>query len=210
MDSILMSKSKYTIWITIGIIIAAVFILFPFDRQIGVFIQNQIPDRFDDAIKLFTKRGLFLLYFIFAAIFVFAIIKKRNDLKRVVYAYIAAQMIFAFLVVRVLKIVCGRARPKHGFEFTFFSMDADYNSFPSGHAADAFVSGVFLYYLLKNSKYASYRFLPFIFAALMALSRIAVNVHFPADAIAGSAIGIFGAYYILSKISSQSPQKQSG
>ncbi len=197
-----MSKSKYTIWITIGIIIAVVFILFPFDRQIGAFIQDQIPDRFDDGIKLFTRQGLHLLYFIFASVFVFAILKKRNDLKRVVYRYIAAQLLFAFLVVRILKIVCARARPKYGFEFTFFSMDADFNSFPSGHAADAFVSGVFLYFLLKNSKYAPYRFLPFVYAALMALSRIAFNVHYPTDAIAGSAIGILGAYYILSKNSS--------
>lgn len=204
-----MSNSKYTIWITIGIVIAVIFILFPFDRQIGVFIQDQIPDRFDDPIKLFTKRGLFPLYFIFAAVFVFASLKKRNDLKRVAYGYLAAQLTFAFFVVRVLKIVCGRARPKYGSEFTFFSMDAHYNSFPSGHSADAFVSGVFLYYLLKHSKYARYRFLPLTYAALMAFSRIAVNTHFPTDAIAGSAIGIIGAWFFLSKISSPPCNHQS-
>ena len=202
-----MSKSKHTIWVTIGIIIAVIFILFPFDRQIGLFIQSRIPDRFDDAIKLFTNRGLYLLYFLFTAVFVFAVLKKRNDLKRVVYAYIAAQLIFAFLAVRVLKIVCGRARPSDGSEFTFFSMDADYNSFPSGHSADAFVSGVFLYYLLKKSKYASYRFLPFVYAALMALSRVVVNVHFLTDAIAGSAIGILGTWLCISKISIPPPHK---
>lgn len=204
-----MSNSKYTIWISLGIVIAAIFLLFPFDRQVGVFLQNQIPDRFEEAIKLFTNRGLFLLYFMFAAVFVFALIKKRNELKRVIYAYIAAQLTFAFLLVRVLKIVLGRARPNNGSEFTFFSLDAGYNSFPSGHSADAFVSGMFLYYLLKNSKYAQYRFLPFVYAGLMAFSRIAVNTHFPSDAIAGSAIGIFGAWFFISKITSPPSLKQS-
>ena len=204
-----MSNSKYTIWISLGIVIAALFLLFPFDRQIGLFLQNQIPDRFDDTIKLFTNRGLFLLYFIFAAVFVFALLKKRNELKRVIYAYVVAQLAFAFLLVRVLKILSGRARPTNGSEFTFFSLDAGYNSFPSGHSADAFVSGMFLYYLLKNSKFSQYRFLPFVYAALMAFSRIAVNTHFPTDAIAGAAIGIFGAWFLISKISALPPNDQS-
>ena len=105
-----------------------------------------------------------------------------------------------------MKIVFGRARPNIGSEFTFLSIKADYNSFPSGHSADAFVSGIFLFYLLKNSKYSAYRYLPLLYAATIALSRIAVNAHYPSDVIAGATIGIFGAWFYLNRLSKQADQ----
>jgi undecaprenyl-diphosphatase len=98
-----------------------------------------------------------------------------------------------------MKIVLGRARPDYGAEFTFFSLDAHYNSFPSGHSADAFVSSVFLYYLLKDSRYGAYRFLPPAYALVIAVSRVVVSAHYPSDVIAGVAIGILGAYLVLSR-----------
>ena len=98
-----------------------------------------------------------------------------------------------------MKIFFGRARPKYGGEFTFFSLDSHFNSFPSGHSADAFVSGVFLYYLLKYSKYSKYRFLPLAYALLIAFSRVVVSAHYLSDAVAGMAIGILGAYFFLSR-----------
>jgi membrane-associated phospholipid phosphatase len=97
-----------------------------------------------------------------------------------------------------MKIVFGRARPEYGAEFTFFSLDAHYNSFPSGHSADAFVSGVFLFYLMKRSKYNAYRLLPLAYALLMAVSRVIVSAHYPSDIVAGMAIGILGACFVLS------------
>ncbi|MCJ7776334.1 MAG: phosphatase PAP2 family protein, partial [Desulfobulbaceae bacterium] len=77
--------------------------------------------------------------------------------------------------------------------------DSHFNSFPSGHSADAFVSGVFLYYLLKYSKYSKYRFLPLAYALLIAFSRVIVSAHYLSDAVAGMAIGILGAYFFLSR-----------
>jgi hypothetical protein len=52
---------------------------------------------------------------------------------------------------------------------------------PSGHAAAAFVSGVFLYYLLKQSKYAGCRFLPLIYAFFITVYRVFVSAHYPSD-----------------------------
>ena len=115
-------------------------------------------------------------------------------------AYLKAQIIFAFAIVRLLKIVIGRARPLHGADFEFFSLNADKNSFPSGHAADAFVSGVFLYYLLRDSKYTRYRFLPLIFAYLIGISRIVTQAHYPLDVLVGMFIGISGAYFFIARL----------
>ena len=147
-----------------------------------------------------TDNGLFLFYAAFGAIFIFALIKKNIDLIRLLVAYAAAQLIFALALVRILKIVLGRARPEHGSDFTFFSFSFRYNSFPSGHSADAFVSGVFLYYLLKNSKYSNFRYLPLIYAFLIAISRVFISSHYPSDVAAGIMIGILGAWFFISRL----------
>ncbi len=103
------------------------------------------------------------------------------------------------MVVRLLKFVLGRGRPGYGPGFTFFETSFKYNAFPSGHSADAFVSGVFLFYLLNQSKYAGYRFLPLIYAFLIAISRVFVSSHYPSDVAAGMAIGILGAWFSISR-----------
>ena len=134
---------------------------------------------------------------------IYSFFKKNRRLKEVIWAYLKTQMIFSLLTVRILKICLGRARPKYGSEFTFFSLEADYNSFPSGHSADAFVSGIFLFYLLKFSRFSKYRHFPLVMALMIALSRVAGNAHFTSDVVAGSAIGIFGAYFFISKLPEQ-------
>ncbi|MCA6074956.1 phosphatase PAP2 family protein [Fulvivirga sedimenti] len=60
--------------------------------------------------------------------------------------------------------------------------------FASSHAANAFAVATYLYLLLRNSvRYSGYLF---VMAALIAYSRIYLGVHYPADVIAGGAIGI--------------------
>ena len=150
---------------------------------------------------LLTNWGLFLFYFIFAGLLIFALVRRNRSLINLCGAYLLAQLVFSLGVVRLLKIVLGRARPGHGSEFTFFSTHFRYNSFPSGHSADAFVSGVFLYYLLKHSKYSGCRFFPLIYALLIALSRVFISSHYPSDVAAGMAIGIMGAWFFISRLS---------
>ena len=190
---------KKNLWIAISTGLLGVVVLFAFDTQIWIFIKNLIPSDVIDIPKAVSKRGLYLFYSIFAGLMIYALYKKDRKLKDLWWAYIKAQFIFSFGVVRCMKILFGRARPKYGGEFTFFSLDSHYNSFPSGHSADAFVSGVFLYYLLKYSKYSKYRLLPLVYALLIAFSRVMVSAHYLSDAVAGMAIGILGAYFFLSK-----------
>jgi len=57
----------------------------------------------------------------------------------------------------------------------------------------------FLFYLLKQTKYAGCRFLPLIYAFLIAISRVFVSSHYPSDVAAGMAIGILGAWFFISR-----------
>ena len=195
------AKNKYLLLITSVFVVVLLLLLIDF--RILAFVQQFITPELKSVGKILSKKGLFLLYGIFLLLLIYAFIKKNQKLKKTFLVYLQAQILFSFALVRIMKIVFGRARPKIGSEFTFFSLEADYNSFPSGHSADAFVSGIFLFYLLKNSKYSAYRYLPLLYAATIAFSRIAVNAHYPSDVLAGATIGIFGAWFYLNRLSKQ-------
>ena len=198
-----MASLKKKLLIPISIVSLTVIILFFFDTHLAIFVQDLIPDDSNHMLKVLSKRGLYIFYFIFIGLIFYSLYKKDIKLKKASWAYVRAQLIFSFVVVRSMKIFFGRARPGHGAEFTFFSLDSRYHSFPSGHSVDAFVSGVFLFYLLKDSKYSKYRFLPIVYACLMALLRVIVGAHYPSDVVAGTAIGTLGACFFVSKLSDQ-------
>jgi undecaprenyl-diphosphatase len=186
--------------IFIPVVLFPIIVLFFFDTRIWLAAKDLMGSDFYYLTDLVTNWGLSLFYAIFAILLVYAFINKNRKLINLCAAYLLTQLVFSLGVVRLLKIVLGRARPGHGSEFTFFSTHFRYNSFPSGHSADAFVSGVFLYYLLKYSKYTGCRFLPLIYAFLIALSRVFISSHYPSDVAAGMAIGILGAWFVISRM----------
>ena len=192
-------KKSILIFIPIGLLAFA--ILFIFDTRLWLTARDLIPPDYYFIAKLLTNWGLYIFYAIFLALFVYSFVRKKRRLAGLCLAYFKAQLIVSFAAVRFLKIVLGRARPGHGTEFTFFSLNSHYNSFPSGHAADACVSGVFLYLLLRHTKYTHYRFLPLTYAFLIAVSRVFVSAHYPSDVAAGMLIGILGAWFFVSGLS---------
>lgn len=181
------------------IVLPTIIVLFFFDTQIWLTAITMIPQDYGFIPKWFSNWGLYPPYAVFTLLFGYSLWRKKQKVKDLCLAYLKAQLVFSFGVVRFLKIVLGRARPENGSDFTFFALDADYHSFPSGHSADAFVSGVFLYYLLKSSNYAGFRVLPLIYAFLIAASRVFVSAHYPSDVAAGMAIGILGAWFFVSR-----------
>jgi membrane-associated phospholipid phosphatase len=203
------NKTKKYLGIFLSVSLSVILVLFFFDTQIWQAARKSLNQDTYYITDLITTKGLFLFYAVFFALIVYALVKKNKALLRFCLAYIKAQLVFAFVLVRILKIILGRARPEHGTEFTFFSFAFRYNSFPSGHAADAFVSGMFLFYLLKNSKYSACRYLPLIYAFVIAISRVFISSHYPSDVAAGMVIGILGAWYFISRLKDL-PHSQTG
>jgi undecaprenyl-diphosphatase len=190
-------KWKYAIFILFAL--TSITILFYFDTPIWQAARDLVEPDYLYIPELFTHWGLYLFYLIFAVVLIYAFIKKDRNLINIGLAYLKAQFFFSLIAVRLLKAFLGRARPGYGSEFTFFETSFKYNAFPSGHSADAFVSGVFLFFLLKQTRYAGSRFLPLIYAFLIAISRVFVSSHYPSDVAAGMGIGILGAWFFISK-----------
>ena len=183
-------------------------LLFFFDIPIWQAARDLVEPDYLYIPEFVTHYGLYLFYLIFGAILIYALARKNRYLISFCLAYLKTQLIFSLVVVRLLKVVLGRPRPGKGFDFTFFATSFKYNAFPSGHSADAFVSGVFLFYLISQSEHAGYRYLPLVYAFIIAISRVFVSSHYPSDVAAGMAIGILGAWFFISRMPSGDHQAE--
>ena len=100
------------------------------------------------------------------------------------------------LVVFVLKMVVGRARPFVALTGVRALFDAPHDfSFPSGHAAGGFAFAGFVLTLAlaapeRRARHAALAGAALALAAGIAASRVYLGCHFPADAAGGAVIGL--------------------
>jgi hypothetical protein len=97
------------------------------------------------------------------------------------------------LVVTIVKRLIGRVRPSviGPFAYVPFSWRPDYASMPSGHATTAFAAAVAL-----GAIWPAARPLLWLYAAVIAASRVIIAAHYPSDVIAGACVGGFAALLI--------------
>ncbi len=94
----------------------------------------------------------------------------------------------AGVVTPVIKRLAGRARPIYNLgKHSFHPLNSGYQSFPSGHATNAFAI-----YSAIASRYDDNAYVPAIaytIATSVAIARVHDRVHFASDVIAGGLIG---------------------
>ena len=105
---------------------------------------------------------------------------------------------FVGIATQILKHIIGRPRPNHadferGFDFNFFSTDASFHSFPSGHSSTIFAVTLIMILLVPRLK------LFFLFFGfVIALSRVVVGAHFTTDIIAGGLLALISYKIVVS------------
>jgi membrane-associated phospholipid phosphatase len=123
-----------------------------------------------------------------------------DHLSRALLAVMVARLGYIFIAVglpglisTIVKRWIGRVRPSAAGPFAYepFSWRPDYASFPSGHATTAFAALVAF-----GAVFPRTRPILWIYALLIAASRVAVSAHYPSDVIAGAAFGAFGALLV--------------
>jgi len=117
-----------------------------------------------------------------------------------VAATIVVRLAFVFLaigipglVVTIVKRLIGRARPSDlgPFYYMPFGWRPDYASLPSGHSTAAFAAAVAVGAIWQRARPVMW-----IYAALIAASRICIAVHYPSDVLAGAFVGTASALAI--------------
>jgi undecaprenyl-diphosphatase len=115
---------------------------------------------------------------------VLAVLWRRAD----VFLWTAATALTASLTTDALKAAVGRDRP----DVDTLVARPHSASFPSGHAATSFACATVL-----SSFEPRLRVPLYALAALIALSRTYVGVHFPLDVLFGAAWGLLVGWFVL-------------
>jgi undecaprenyl-diphosphatase len=97
-----------------------------------------------------------------------------------------AVLIIAATISFSIKTIISRERPFKAYPDIEKLSEAGSHSFPSGHTNEAFAMAVAFSLLVPKRKFV----IPlFIWASLVAYSRMALGVHYPSDVIGGMIIG---------------------
>jgi len=153
-----------------------------------------------DLLRIVTDFGLYPFYILFLALLAYGLARGTVWMQRLAQAYILAQLLGSVLVVRVMKMALGRARPDAtplpGFESDWagFSWDSAHHSFPSGHTADIVTSAIFMALLIRRPWLAS---VFIVWALILAMTRLALAKHYPSDALAGALVALGACYGVV-------------
>jgi len=167
---------------------------------------RRLPVKVIEAFNRFTEFGLsgWFLWPIGIVLIVLAVLDTpaMPAFARHVLAAWAVRLGFVFtaiavpgLFVSVVKRLIGRARPfvagDDVWAYLPFAWRVDHASLPSGHATTAFSVLVAVGALFPQA-----RALLWIYAVLIALSRVVITAHYPSDVLAGAIVGAVGALFV--------------
>ena len=185
----------------IAMVVASMFVL---DGWAIAYIRR-CPASLIEAFNRFTDLGKsgYWLWPIGLMLAVLAIFDRRKlGFSRQILAAWSVRLGFVFtaiaapgLFVAIVKRLIGRARPLvAGDDVWFyapFGWKVDYASFPSGHATTGFATLVAIGAIFPQA-----RGLLWIYAVMVALSRVVVTAHHPSDVVAGAVVGTVGALLV--------------
>ena len=194
---------RRTVWILPAVVFIACLTLIV-DEPVRRLIDTWVSRDIQKLLSNFSKNGIVVFYAVFGGLYGYARVVHHSAIKLMCMAYLKAQLLFSFALVRLLKIGIGRSRPANGSDFHPFTLESEHNAFPSGHAADIFTGAVILYILIERFRWRPWRHLPLLYAVLVAGARIIGGAHHASDVIAGAAIGIGGALLFSGRLSMNS------
>ncbi len=130
-----------------------------------------------------------IFFAVYALPVLFIVILVLGAKRRSLLFYGIASSALAYGVNAIIGLIVVRHRPFVDHVVNqLIQKSATSKSFPSDHAAISFaLAGVLSYF------YPKWTIAIYVFAFLIALSRVFVGVHYPTDIVVGAAVGIFSA-----------------
>ena len=153
------------------------------DSAVVMFVYNNLRCGFLDVfMKFITAVGNKGIIWIALAVILLLMGRKMRPMA---FTLIFSLIISAVICSGIIKPLAGRIRPYDALSIPLIINHMNDYSFPSGHTSAAFAAATAVFIYNKKAGAALY-----IFAALMAFSRLYLSVHYPTDILAGAAIGI--------------------
>jgi len=167
------------------------------------YLPQGVRNVFEEVTN-FGLSGWFLIPFGAILLCLAALISPAlSRMSQGVLAALAARFGFLFLAIAVpglfvtiVKRLIGRARPFVGgfddpFRYRLFVWRPEYAAMPSGHSTTAVAAAVAI-----GAVWPRTRWVMWIYALVIMLSRVIVLAHHPSDVIAGALTGAVGAFAV--------------
>ena len=172
-------------------------LLYSFDLTIFYFINHSISTGFlDKFFSIITDvNKWYIAYIILAGI---AFFRGGARGKILVIGLILLIIVTDQTGFRILKELFERVRPCRALTDAITPLGcAGGYSFPSNHALNNFAAATFI-----SRLYPNFKWIVFIVALMIAISRVYLGVHYPSDILGGALIGIvFGYLFSLAALS---------
>jgi len=166
------------------------------DKAIFLFLNSMHSDISDKVWLIITNIPTWiplyvLIFFLFIKIF-------KKDSLYLILGLLLVVLVSDQFTSGFMKPFFQRPRPCHDAEIAHLvhiakSCGGQFG-FASGHSANSFGIAMFVWMVFKSSWRWSW--LIFVWAAVVAYSRIAIGVHYPGDILIGGILGILFGYLI--------------
>ncbi len=174
------------------ILVIAISYLF-IDLPVARFFHAQSQET-RNVFEWITKAGVSTTYLVVSfGLFIFFRWIRRNRLHADRTLLFFSSIALSGIVANIIKFLVGRLRPKMFFErglygFEPFHIGYEFNSFPSGHATTVFAIAT-----TCSIFWPKYRIPLYLFAMIVAISRLVLTAHYLSDVLAGACIGTMTA-----------------
>ena len=161
------------------------------DKQLFLFLNSLNSPLSDWVWHLITSIPTWIPFYILLLFFVIKVFKKDS-------IYLIVSILLVILcsdqfTSSFMKPFFGRLRPCHDDEIGqlvhIVKKCGGQFGFASGHSANSFGIAIFIWMVFRY--YWKWTWLIFVWASVVAFSRIMVGVHYPGDIITGGLVGIF-------------------
>lgn len=160
-------------------------VLYSIDLHLSEFINHERIKLLDNFFIFITETSYIIAFAIPIVLLIYAMINHRFKLKRQSFLMLISLTINS-LIIDIIKYAVNRQRPFEVDNFIEKLTGGGSPSFPSGHTGDAFLIATALTLLFPKQRW--WLFALWLWAFMVAYSRVALGVHYPSDVIASMII----------------------
>jgi membrane-associated phospholipid phosphatase len=166
------------------------FLVMPFsgyDIALLNWLNHHLIPHSVTVLRIISYTTTFLSVSMTLMILTTSIVKRSKPLRKE-FILLASVLILVAIISQGLKTFEYKERPFNTYPFIEKLSEGGGSSFPSGHTMEAFAMAAALSMLFSKLKIV----IPvYLWAILVAYSRMALGVHYPSDVAAGILIGTF-------------------